>query len=109
MTELKELPRRVSRLALVEEIEASIQHYYEETEKSLLRKSDLLERKSVLSISSEKTDSGMAMTIIQHMIEEIDVEIVTLEKNIRHCNNNEKYYQEVLRVIKQSIKELESK
>jgi hypothetical protein len=51
----------------------------------------------------------MAMTIIQHMIEEIDVEIVTLEKNIRHCNNNEKYYQEVLRVIKQSIKELESK
>lgn len=105
MTEVVQLKKVVSQ-SLIEEIQASIDHYDYEMRKAYDEEKDLRERTQILELTLTKTDSEMAKDIIRNMIEESQSELVKQVERARICKNNKKYYQDIFEALDEAIKSL---
>lgn len=90
--------------ALLEEIEASIKQFDHKMCVAYDKQSELKERKQLLELAKTKTNSGMAKTIIENMVDEIQEELSQLEELARISKNNKKYHQEVFEALDEAIK-----
>lgn len=94
MNENVVLKKSVSQ-SLVEEVQASINHYDYEMRKACDEQVDLTERKRILELTVERISSEMPKNIILKMIEELQLELGQQKEREQYCRNNKKYYQEI--------------
>ncbi|PIC81044.1 hypothetical protein CSV75_04495 [Sporosarcina sp. P18a] len=104
MSEMKQLPREHT-IALVQELTDSHAHFAQEAEDAVSKQMELRERRNVLESAKSKTDSGMAQTIIESMVNELESEIEKEKERQRLSENNRGYYSEIKKAVEEALKE----
>ena len=102
--ELKQLPRE-STLALITEMEDNSIAFNTESNQISGELGELGEKKRLLQVAMNKTESGMAQTIMQNMIDEVEELEENQKVRMRHCQNNSKYYSDIAESLKEALKE----
>ena len=102
MSELKQLPRQET-LDLLKRYQDQSNFYSNEKDKLFELRILLGEQRNVLSLAYAETNSGMARTIIDSEIEEIDKQLKTAKEEEDFAIKNMKYFKEVARAFEAAL------
>lgn len=91
---------------VMKEIQESIDHFDHEMKTAFDNQVELLERKRILELSMKKITSGMALSIVQNMVEELQDEINKQKERERFCRNNKKYYEDIKEAVDEVLYEI---
>lgn len=103
MSELKQLPRQGT-LDLLKRYQDQSIFYSNEKDKLFELRILLGEQRKVLSLAYGETNSGMAQTIIDSEIEDIDKQLKTAKEEEDFAINNMNYFKEVARAFEAALK-----